>query len=153
MSVPVTIACRPKPKEINCRIVNEQPEADNLTTAVPGEGSLAGSPRRSIAPQASRKNFFHREFFGFPEPPPAPGSPPPSRSTEPEKTCGHPIFQHRESPAIRADAPLSQRQSAPARQDSVTQSPIGNHLQSVHSRQPLRRSDPRPSDRPAQIPL
>jgi hypothetical protein len=23
--VPVTIACRPKPKEINCRIVNERP--------------------------------------------------------------------------------------------------------------------------------
>jgi hypothetical protein len=34
--VPVTIACRPKPKEINCRIANEQPEADNLSTAVPG---------------------------------------------------------------------------------------------------------------------
>ncbi len=63
MSVPVTIACRPKPKEINCRIVNEQPEADNLTTAVPGEGSLAGSPRRSIAPSGSRKKFFHRLVF------------------------------------------------------------------------------------------
>ena len=56
--LPVTIACRPKPKEINCRIVKEQSDASHLTSC-----SRRARKHSSAASARSTARFEAGHFF------------------------------------------------------------------------------------------
>ncbi|NQW49369.1 MAG: hypothetical protein HQ464_16535 [Planctomycetes bacterium] len=61
--MPVTIACRPKPKEINCRIFNEQPVTGNLATAGLGEIKLSRIAEEVNRPRSTQQKFFLAGLF------------------------------------------------------------------------------------------
>lgn len=150
-----TIACRPKPKKIDCRIVKDQPATQTLADPCGEPPSIAAFDQGSTGCLLAEKNFPTTEYrqsggrgavhtvlgrWMFA-----------GARLEPGESLFPPIFPRREPPARRVRGLPDEPGSTPGRPDFATPRPTGNRPQSARLAQPRQRSDPHRTDPPARF--